>query len=104
VNPGVVDSGGRAEGLGITTIEAMASGLACIGSSVGGIPETINDGVSGLLIAPGDEAELAKAVGRLVDDAPLRQAMGEAGLLRARERFRWKVLGGEVAGVYGKLV
>lgn len=100
INPGIIDTTGRAEGLGITTIEAMASGLACVGSRVGGIPETIEDGVSGLLVPPGDEGELAAAVGRVVDDAELRRRFGEAGQRLARERFRWSVLAGEVAGVY----
>lgn len=103
INPGIIDSGGRAEGLGITTIEAMASGLACVGSGVGGIPETITDGVTGLLVSPGNEAELADAVGRLIDNAELRKRFGEAGRQLARERFRWSVLGGEVAGVHSEI-
>jgi glycosyltransferase involved in cell wall biosynthesis len=104
VNPGVVDSGGRAEGLGITTIEAMASGLACVGSRVGGISETIEDGVTGLLVPPGDGAALAAAVGGLIDDVGRRRAMGEAGKRVARERFTWPVLAGQVAGVYREVL
>lgn len=100
VNPGIVDSGGRAEGLGITTIEAMASGLPCVGSRVGGIAETISDGETGFLVPPGDIEELSGAVGRLADDANLRGRMGEAGRRLAQERFRWGVLAGEVASVY----
>lgn len=100
VNPGVVDSGGRAEGLGITTIEAMASGLACVGSRVGGIAETIIDGETGYLVPPGDEHALSAAVRRLVDDAETRRRMGEAGRRVAKERFTWPVLAGEVARVY----
>jgi glycosyltransferase involved in cell wall biosynthesis len=104
VNPGVVDSGGRAEGLGITTIEAMASGLACVGSRVGGITETIVDGETGLLVPPGDGAELATTIGRLLDDADLRRRMGEAARRVGRERFTWRVLAGQVAGVYGEVL
>ena len=100
VNPGVVDSAGRAEGLGITTIEAMASGLACVGSRVGGIPETIVDGETGLLVAPGDEPALAAAVNRLLDDPSMRRAMGDAARRRAADRFTWRVLAGEVAAIY----
>jgi glycosyltransferase involved in cell wall biosynthesis len=103
VNPGIIDSGGRAEGLGITTIEAMASGLACVGSAVGGIPETIVDGVTGLLVPPGDAELLAGAVNRLLDDPDTRQRMGEAGRASARERFTWPVLAGSVASVYREL-
>jgi glycosyltransferase involved in cell wall biosynthesis len=104
VNPGVVDSNGRAEGLGITTIEAMASGLACVGSRVGGITETIEDGVTGLLVPPGDGAALAGAVGGLIDDAGRRSGMGEAGRRVARERFTWPVLAGQVAEVYREVL
>jgi len=72
----VVDSNGRAEGLGITTIEAMSSGLACVGSRVGGITETIEDGVTINNLLPGRFAtsrltnylaDVAKAKGRGVD-------------------------------------
>ncbi len=103
INPGIIDTNGRSEGLGITTIEAMASGLACIGSRVGGIPETIKEGKTGLLISPGQEAELAEAVGQLIDDNDLRKQFGEAGRRRAREYFRWSVLAGEVARVYSEI-
>jgi glycosyltransferase involved in cell wall biosynthesis len=104
VNPGVIDSGGRAEGLGITTIEAMASGLACVGSRAGGITETIIDGETGELVAPGDAPALANAVGRLVDDAALRKRLGERAREMARERFRWAVLAREVSAVYDELL
>ncbi|MDB5319084.1 MAG: hypothetical protein JWN40_715 [Phycisphaerales bacterium] len=100
VNPGIIDSGGRAEGLGITTIEAMASGLPCVGSRVGGIAETITDGETGFLVPPGDAEELSRAVGQLADDPGLRQQMGQAGRRIAKERFTWGVLAGEVADIY----
>src|SRR3954470_447136 len=73
VNPGIIDSTGRAEGLGITTIEAMASSLPCVGSRVGGITETITDGETGFLVPPGDVDDLTRAVGQLADDADLRR-------------------------------
>jgi glycosyltransferase involved in cell wall biosynthesis len=104
VNPGIVDSGGRAEGLGITTIEAMASGLPCVGSRVGGISETVVDNITGLLVAPGDTAALADAIGRLTDDASLRKRMGAAAREVARERFTWPVLAGQVAAVYREVL
>ena len=103
VNPGIIDRNGRAEALGITTMEAMASGLACVGSRIGGLTETITDGETGLLVPHGDEAELARAVGRLVDDVPLRQRMGEAGVRAAKDKFTWSVLAGQVVKVYEEL-
>jgi glycosyltransferase involved in cell wall biosynthesis len=103
VNPGIVDRNGRAEGLGLTTIEAMASGLAVVGSRAGGIVETITDGVSGVLVPPDDAPALATAVSRLLNDAPLRQRMGEAGRRISRERFTWPALAAEVMQVYGEI-
>jgi glycosyltransferase involved in cell wall biosynthesis len=100
VNPGIVDSTGRAEGLGITTIEAMASGLPCVGSRVGGIAETIIDGTTGFLVAPGDQSELVRAIARLNDDAELRKQMGAAAKKLAGERFTWPVLAKQVMQVY----
>jgi glycosyltransferase involved in cell wall biosynthesis len=104
VNPGVVDREGRAEGLGITTIEAMASGVACVGSRVGGIAETIVEGVTGRLVPPGDAIVLAGAVGALLDDAPTCRAMGSEGRRVARERFGWRAIAEEVAGIYRQLL
>jgi glycosyltransferase involved in cell wall biosynthesis len=100
VNPGIVDSTGRAEGLGITTIEAMASGLPCVGSRVGGIAETIIDGATGFLVPPSDRSELVRAIGRLIDDAELRKRMGAAARKVAGERFTWPVLAKQVVQVY----
>ena len=104
VNPGIVDSQGRAEGFGITTIEAMASGLAVVGSRVGGIGETIEHDVTGLLVQPGDEKELAAAIVRLIDDAETRRRMGAAGQIRAKEKYSWTALAGEVVGTYRELM
>jgi glycosyltransferase involved in cell wall biosynthesis len=104
LNPGIIDSGGRAEGLGITTIEAMASGLPTVGSAVGGIPETIVDGVTGRLVPSGDPETLAAAVNRLLDDPETRRRMSDAARNVARERFTWPVLAASVASVYRELV
>ena len=100
VNPGIVDSTGRAEGLGITTIEAMASGLPCVGSRVGGIVETIVDGVTGFLVPPNDPSELVRAIGRLIGSVELRNQLGAAASKVAGERFTWPVLAKQVAQVY----
>ena len=100
VNPGVIDQNGRAEGLGITTIEAMASGLAVVGSRVGGIVETIVDGSTGILVPPGDSNALADAVSELIDDPARRGRLGAAGHALAEERFSWRALSEQVMRVY----
>lgn len=75
------------EGLGSTVLDAMAAGLAVVGTRAGGIPEAIVDGVTGVLVAPADAQGLADEIVRLLEDAPLRQRMGQAGLARVREHF-----------------
>ena len=67
------------EGLSRTSVEAMASGIPVIASRIGGLPFTVNDGVTGLLFEPGDPADLARQIARLLDDPALRRRMGLAG-------------------------
>src|SRR2546422_11717840 len=63
-----------------------------IASRVGGIPDIVEDGVSGLLVPPGDAAALAAAVRRLRDDPDLARRLGEGGRRRLRERFNWPAI------------
>lgn len=74
-----------AEGLGTSVIDAMALGVPAIAFRVGGIPELIEDGRSGILVAPGDVAEFASALDRLVSDPRLRSALATAGPSRAAQ-------------------
>ena len=73
------------EGLGTSTLDAMAAGLAVVATRVGGIPEAVEDGVSGLLVEPRRPDLLARAVRTLADDPGRRAAMGAAGRTRARD-------------------
>ncbi len=72
-----------AEGMPIAVIEAMAAGLPCVTTPVGGIPELIRDGVEGFLVEPGDINALAARLAQLLRDAELRQAMGARALQSA---------------------
>ncbi len=92
VLPSVLDARGDTEGLGVVLLEAMNHGTPVIASRVGGIPDIVEDGVSGLLVPPGDAATLAAAVRRLRDDPALARRMGEAGRRRLREQFRWQAI------------
>lgn len=67
------------EGTSMTILEAMAAGKPVVATRVGGTPALVDDGVSGLLVAPGAPSELAAALLRLVEDAELRRRLGEAG-------------------------
>lgn len=75
------------EGFGIVFLEAMRFGRPCVGGDAGGTPEVIDDGRTGLLVPFGDRDALERALDRLLSDAPLRAAMGRAGLARVRELY-----------------
>lgn len=68
-------------------LETMASGRAVIATAVGGIPDMIEDGVSGLLVPPGDETALAAAIATLLSDPARRAALGQAARQRVAARF-----------------
>jgi glycosyltransferase involved in cell wall biosynthesis len=73
----------RFEGLPIALLEAMASGVAPVATTVGGIPEVVTDGRDGLLVPPGDVDALAGALARLVADDALRARIGDQARSRA---------------------
>ncbi len=74
------------EGFGLVYLEAGAHGLPIIAHAIGGVPEAVVDGVTGLLVTPGDTAALTQAFARLLDDVPLRRRLGEAARARALGR------------------
>lgn len=75
------------EGLGSAVLDAMAMGLAVVGTRAGGIPEAVVDGETGLLVPPGEPQPLAKAIVRLLKDALLRAQYGHAGRVRVEQHF-----------------
>ena len=77
----------RSEGLPLSILEAMSAGLPVVASRVGGIPELVVDGETGLLVPPGDPASLAAAIERLLEDPGLRDRLGAAGRARLEEFF-----------------
>ena len=70
--------------------EAAACGLAVVATRSGGIPEIVEHGQTGMLVARGDAKELAMAISQVIDDPALARAMGEAGRQRVLERFTWE--------------
>ncbi len=91
---------------GIVNLEAMACETAVVASSVGGIPEVVDDGVTGLLVdySPDDsaafEAGLAAAVNTLVRDPARVLAMGQAGRARAVDEFSWSAIAARTVALY----
>jgi glycosyltransferase involved in cell wall biosynthesis len=77
----------RSEGLPLSILEAMSAGLPVVASRVGGVPEAVVDGETGLLVPPGEPSTLARALERLVADPALRGRLGAAGRERVEELF-----------------
>jgi glycosyltransferase involved in cell wall biosynthesis len=77
----------HSEGLPISILEAMATGLPVVASNVGGVAEVVVDGGTGLLVPPGDAQSLATAIERLLEDPALCRRFGEAGRIRVAEHF-----------------
>jgi starch synthase len=91
------------EPLGIVNLEAMACGTAVVGSRVGGIPEVVADGETGLLVPPDDPAALARALNALVADEPRAAQMGRLGRVRAESEFGWATVAAQTAALYAEL-
>ena len=104
VNPSIDAADGFVETLGVVTLEAAAMGVPGVGTLVGGIPETIIHGETGLLVPPSDPQALADALEGLLVDGSRRQAYGEAARRRVKEQFSWRYLGPQVYGIYEQLM
>ncbi len=91
------------EPLGIVNLEAMACGTAVVASAVGGIPEVVTAGETGLLVPPGDEAALAAAINTVVGDPALAAEFGTRGRARAVAEFSWDKIAAQTADLYGAL-
>jgi starch synthase len=97
------------EPLGIVNLEAMACETAVVASAVGGIPEVVADGVTGILVPyasaypEGFEAALAEAVNAVVTDPARAAEMGKAGRARAEREFGWDAIARRTVEVYGSL-
>ena len=87
VQPSVPVRRGSREGIPVSLMEGMASGLPAVASRISGIPELVEDGSTGLLVPPGDAPSLAGALQRLAESPDLRREMGRAGRLRVEEHF-----------------
>lgn len=80
------------EALGRSAVEAMACARPVVASRIGGLAFTVRDEETGLLVEPGDVADLAAKIERLMDDAALRRRLGEAGRRRFEAEYTWDVI------------
>jgi glycosyltransferase involved in cell wall biosynthesis len=92
------------EGLPVVVLEAMAQGRPVVATPVGGTPEVVEDGRTGVLVPPRDPRALAEAVGRLLADPDLRQRMGAAGRARVAERFSPESMTTRVLAIYDEVL
>ena len=102
--PAIVDSKGDTEGLGVVLIEAMELGLPIVASNVGGIPDVVIDGESGILVPEKDPVALANAFKRLAAEPSLTEHLLAGACKRINECFTWDGIIERQIDVYNKVV
>ena len=90
------------EGLGTSLLDAMVFSRPVVATAAGGIPEAVEDGVTGRIVPPRDAAALAQALVAVLGDVPRRRAMGAAGRLRFEQRFTADRMIEETLAVYAE--
>jgi len=104
VLPSIVNARGETEGLGVVLLEAMASGVPVIGSNVGGIPDIITDGETGLLATQKDHDDLADKIIKLLTDEELRKNVTENALRPVKTNLSWEVIADRFVRIYKDLI
>jgi glycosyltransferase involved in cell wall biosynthesis len=94
----------RREGYGVAAREAMAYGKAIVSTGVGGLADAIDDGVTGLVVPPGDVPALRAALERLLGDADLRRRLGARAREKARATYAWRVATEATIAVYREAI
>ena len=84
-------------------LEAMASGLPCVATSVGGVPDVLDDGQAGVLVTPGDVSEMVEAIEDLIDQPERRRELGSAGRDRACRLYSMDRMTDAYAQMYTRL-
>lgn len=92
------------EPFGLVPLEAMACGVPVVAAHVGGIMDTVVDGVTGDHVPPGDPEALALALQSLLEDPSRRQRYGEAGAARARARYGWRQIASSTIEAYTRML
>ncbi len=101
--PCVAETGGGMDNLPTVLMEAMAAGLPVVSTNVAGVPEMVEEGVTGLLVPEHQPSALADAVARLLHDRPLAVSLGEAGWRRAANFFAIEQSSAALRVLYQKL-
>lgn len=94
----------RSEGFGRVNLEAMAMEKPVISTNIGGIPEVVLDGITGILVSPGNSSELAHAIMRLLDDYELKKSLGKEGRRRVEDHFTLQANAQRIEEIYGEVL
>jgi glycosyltransferase involved in cell wall biosynthesis len=94
----------RSEGFGRVNLEAMAMARPVISTNIGGIPEVVLDGITGILVPPGDSEALSRAITVLLDDPHLRDCMGRAGRRRVEKHFSLQTHVRRIQEIYDRIL
>ncbi|MGV9295621.1 glycosyltransferase [Amycolatopsis sp. NPDC003676] len=92
------------ESFGIVPLEAMACGVPVVAAAVGGLADTVVDGITGRLVPPRDPARLSARLRALLDEPAQLEALGTAGLERVRARYSWDRIAAETVRAYENAV
>ena len=92
------------ESFGVAVLEASACGVPVVASKVGGLPEVVQDGVTGLLVPPADHVSLADALEGLLKNRTLRRQMGEQGRQFVHDSYAWDTTALTVEALYERIV
>ena len=91
------------EGLPRAIMEAMAASLPVVATDVGGVSELVGDGVTGILVPPGDGEAMASGIQKLLQDSDLRERMGASGLKKIKEEFSFDEMADRIEKIYIQL-
>jgi glycosyltransferase involved in cell wall biosynthesis len=104
VLPSVLDQRQDTEGLGVVLLEAMNYAVPVVASNIGGITDIVQHESTGLLVPPGDERALAKALTSLLENPELSRSLGQAGARLLRETFSWDRIVDRWEAVYRRAI
>jgi D-inositol-3-phosphate glycosyltransferase len=92
------------EPFGIVPLEAMSCGRPVVAAAVGGLLDTVVDGVTGIHVPPKDPERLAAVLAELLGNPPLRRRLGRAGAARVAQRYTWTTVAAETEDVYSRIM